>query len=165
MANYESKKWTLSFSFPFNIPSSPESAAIRIVRNLGKFSLYYAIFVWTVLFITLIPERKDSVVCLVITTEITFLYFLLLRSFPDSILLHKIIDKRVVLFLVFVITAVLLILTRAAVHLLVVLAATLPVVLLHAVVSRTEDVVVHEEAGEMASLVQQRLGDADQSLV
>ncbi|KAL0464262.1 UNVERIFIED_CONTAM: hypothetical protein Slati_0313800 [Sesamum latifolium] len=113
-----------------------------------------------VLFIALIPQRKDSVVCLVITTEITFLYFLLLRSFPDSVLLHKIIDKRLVLFLLFVITAVLLILTRAAVHFFVVLAATLPVVLLHAVLSRTEDVVVHEEAGEMARLVQERLGDA-----
>ncbi|KAK4410900.1 hypothetical protein Sango_0163000 [Sesamum angolense] len=106
------------------------------------------------------PTTQRLVVCLVITTEITFLYFLLLRSFPDSPLLHKIIDKRAVLFLLFVITAVLLILTRAAVHFFVVLAATLPIVLVHAVLSRTEDVVVQEQAGEMARLVQERLGDA-----
>lgn len=152
--------YTISFSFPFNIPSTPESAAVRVIRNLEKFSLYYAIFIWTVLFIALVPQRKVSVIYLVAMTEVTFLYFLLLRALPDSVILHRIIDKRFVLFLLFVITAVELILTHAAVHLFIVLAATVPIVIVHAVLSKREDVFVNEETGELARLVQEKLGDA-----
>ncbi|KAK6162690.1 hypothetical protein DH2020_002531 [Rehmannia glutinosa] len=154
------KLYTFSFSFPFNIPSTPESAAVRIIRNLENFSLYYAIFVWTVLFIILIPQRKVSVIYLVAMTEVSFLYFVVLRAFPDSVILHRTIDKRLVLFLVFVITALELILTRAAIHLFVVLAATVPIVMVHAVLSKRElDVIVHEGDGELARLVQEKLGD------
>lgn len=115
--------YTFTFSFPFNIPSSPESAAARIIKNLGTFSLYYAIFVWTVLFITLVPKRKVSIVYLVATTEVAFLYVLLLRAFPSSALLHKIIDRRFVLFLLFVICGVEMILTRAGIHFFVTISA------------------------------------------
>ncbi|KAK6162676.1 hypothetical protein DH2020_002517 [Rehmannia glutinosa] len=70
------------------------------------------------------------------------------------------IDKRLVLFLVFVITALELILTRPAIHLFVVLAASVPIVMVHAVLSKRElDVIVHEGDGELARLVQEKLGD------
>lgn len=150
--------YTLSFSCPFNIPPSPESAAVRIVKNLEKFGLYYSIFIWTVLFIALVPARKVSVVYLVGTTEVAFLFSLLLRAFPDSVILHRIIDKKFVYFLLFVITAMELILTKAALHLFVVLASTLPIVMIHAALSKREDVVL-SEGGEMALLVQEKLGD------
>ncbi|KAG8391491.1 hypothetical protein BUALT_Bualt01G0193200 [Buddleja alternifolia] len=149
--------YTLNFSWPFNIPSTPESAAIRIVKNLANFSLYYAIFVWTVLFIALIPKRKVSVIYLVAMTEITLLYFLLMRSFA---VLHKMIDKRFVLFLLFIVTAVEMILTRAAIHLFIVLGATVPLIVVHAVLSKGEDVFVNKEDGEMVRLVvNEKLGD------
>lgn len=148
--------YTLTFSNPFNIPSTPESAAVRIIKNLKRFGLYYSIFVWTVLFIALVPERKVSVIFLVAMTEVTFLYFLLLRALPDSVILHRIIDKRFVLFLLFVVTSIELILTRAAIHLFIVLGATVPVVVLHAVLMKTEDVFV-QEVSEMARLVQEKL--------
>ncbi|PIN06221.1 Prenylated rab acceptor 1 [Handroanthus impetiginosus] len=154
--------FTLSFSWPFNIPSTRESAAVRIIRNLEDFSLYYAVFVWTVLFIALIPRRKVSVIYLVATTEVTFLYSLLLRAYPDSVLLHRIIDKRFVFFVMFVITALELILTHAAVHLFVVLAATLPIVVFHAFLCKRKDVSLHED-GEMARLVGGKLVDVNQS--
>ncbi|KAL8495704.1 hypothetical protein ACS0TY_019720 [Phlomoides rotata] len=156
----QKNQYTLTFPFPFNIPSTPESAGVRIVKNLQRFGLYYSTFIWTVLFIALVPQRKVSVIFLVAMTEVVFLYFLLLRALPDSQILHRIIDKRFVLFLVFVVTCVELILTRAAVHLFIVLGATVPIVVLHAVLMRTEEVFVKEEVGgEMARLVQEKLGE------
>lgn len=148
------KLYTITFSFPFDIPSTPESAAVRIVKNLERFSLYYATFIWTVLFITLVPARKVSVVFLVATTEVAFLYSLLLRALP---ILHRIIDKRIVYFLVFFAVAVEMILTEAALHLFIVLAATVPIVLLLAALSKTGAAAVDDEAEELARLVVEKL--------
>lgn len=145
--------YTLTFSFPFNIPPTPESAAVRIVKNLERFSLYYFIFIWTVLFIALVPKRKVSVIFLVAMTEVTFLYFLLLGALP---ILQRIIDKRFVLFVLFVVTCIELILTQAAVHLFIVLGATVPIVVLHAALTKTEDVFV-QEVDDMARLIQEKL--------
>ncbi|KAL3641369.1 dolichyl-P-Man:Man(7)GlcNAc(2)-PP-dolichol alpha-1,6-mannosyltransferase [Castilleja foliolosa] len=143
-------------------PKDAKSAAVRIVRNLEKFGLYYAILIWTALFISLVPKRKVSVIFLVSTTEVAFLYFLLLRACPNSAILHRIIDKRLVFFVLFVITAVMMVLTHAVVHLFVVLAATTPVVLVHAALSKMEDVIVKQaDRGEMAHLLQGKLGDDD----
>ncbi|KAI9112733.1 hypothetical protein K1719_016236 [Acacia pycnantha] len=54
------KHFTLNFYCPFNIPQNPEAAALRMIRNLGNLGLYYTLFVWIILFITLIPERKKQ---------------------------------------------------------------------------------------------------------
>lgn len=96
-------------------------------------------------------------------TEVTFLYFLLLRALPSSVVLHKIIGKRVVLFLLFMITSVELIVTGAFVHLFVTLSATIPIVILHAVLSKRDDVFVNEGRGdgELVRLVEERVSDAD----
>lgn len=154
------KLYTITFSFPFDIPSDPESAAVRIVKNLERFSLYYATFMWTVLFITLVPARKVSVVYLVATTEVAFLYSLLLRALPDSVILHRIIDKRIVFFFVFLAAAVEMILTEAALHLFIVLAATVPIVILHAALSKMGAAAVNDEAEELARLVVEKLGNS-----
>ncbi|XP_030967440.1 uncharacterized protein LOC115987964 isoform X2 [Quercus lobata] len=95
---------------PFNIPISPEAAAVRIIRNL------------------------------------------------------RIIDKRLVLTLLAIGTAVELILTRAAIHLLVSLACGIPIVLVHAVLRVSDDLFVGEEAcaaGELVPLVHGKTGDVD----
>ncbi|CAJ1825532.1 unnamed protein product [Sphenostylis stenocarpa] len=118
---------------PINIPSTSEAAGVRIMRNIGSFGLYYTLFVWIILFITLIPMRKVSLILLVIMTYVTTIYCLILRAFPNSVVLHKIIDQRVVLALLAVATAVQLILTEAGIHLAVTLTCTVPVVLVHAV--------------------------------
>uniref|UniRef100_A0A5B7BZ06 PRA1 family protein n=1 Tax=Davidia involucrata TaxID=16924 RepID=A0A5B7BZ06_DAVIN len=152
---------------PFNIPSSPETAAVRIIRNLGSFGLYYTLFVWVILFITLIPKRKVSLIFLVAMTVVTSLYLLLLRLLPNSVVLHRIIDKRLVLALLAIVTAVELILTRAAIHLFVTLAAATPVILVHAVVRVRDDLFVDEEAcaaGELVPLVyKKKSSDAESS--
>ncbi|KAI4354671.1 hypothetical protein L6164_003518 [Bauhinia variegata] len=121
------------FYCPCNIPLTPEAAAIRIIRNLANLGLYYTLFVWIILFITLIPQRKVSLILLVIMTYVTTLYLLLLRACPNSVVLHKIIDKRFVLALLAIATAAQLIATRAGIHLAVTLACSVPLLLVHAV--------------------------------
>ncbi|CAK8543313.1 unnamed protein product [Lathyrus sativus] len=121
------------FYCPINIPLTAEAAASRIIRNLGNLGLYYTLFIWIILFITLIPNRKVSLILLVIMTYVTTLYCLLLRACPNSVLLHRIIDKRIILSLLFIATAIQLILTRAGIHFAVTMTCSVPVVLLHAV--------------------------------
>jgi hypothetical protein len=121
------------FYCPINIPLTAEAAASRIIRNLGNFGLYYTLFIWIILFITLIPQRKVSLILLVIMTYVTTLYCLILRSFPNSFVLHRIIDKRIVLSLLFIATAIQLILTEAGIHFAITLTSSVPIVLLHAV--------------------------------
>ncbi|KAF2300248.1 hypothetical protein GH714_010998 [Hevea brasiliensis] len=109
---------------PFEIPSSPEAAALRIIRNLGHFA-----------------------------------------AVPSSNIIHKILDKRLVLPVIVVATMVELVLTHAGLHLLLTLAGSLPVVLVHAVLWVIEDFSVEEESygrrggdgpsGELLPLVQE----------
>ncbi|KAJ1443641.1 hypothetical protein SESBI_00228 [Sesbania bispinosa] len=44
--------------WPFSIPLTSEAAAIRIIKNLENLGLYYTLFVWIILFITLIPQQQ-----------------------------------------------------------------------------------------------------------
>lgn len=146
------------FYCPVNIPLTSEAAASRIIRNLGNLGLFYTLFIWIILFITLIPCRKVSLILLVIMTYVTTLYCLLLRACPNSVLLHRIIDKRIILSLLFIATAIQLILTDAGIHFAVTMTCSVPVVLLHAVlwVSSCEFAYEAEEEGsrkeEMAPL-------------
>uniref|UniRef100_A0A2P2QEC8 PRA1 family protein n=1 Tax=Rhizophora mucronata TaxID=61149 RepID=A0A2P2QEC8_RHIMU len=92
-------------------------------------------------------------------TYVGSLYLLLLRALPNSNLLHKVIDKGLILALLAFVTVAGLILTHAAMHLLLTLAAATPIVLLHAVLWVREDLhdVDYEEnnsTGELAPLVQ-----------
>lgn len=139
--------------FPFNIPATPEAAAVRIIRNLVYFRLYYILFIWTILFITLLPKRKVSLIFLVAMTAVTCLYLVLLRVVPNSVVLHKIIDRRLVLALLAIVTMVELILTRAALHLFLTLGCGTPVVLVHAVLRVRDDLFVEEEASAAGELV------------
>lgn len=151
---------------PINIPSTSEAAGVRIIKNMGNFGLYYSLFVWIILFITLIPRRKVSLILLVIMTYVTTLYCLVLRAFPNSVLLHRIIDKRAVLALLAIATAVQLILTEAGIHLAVTLASSVPVVLVHAVLWASYDAFEVEDAaarGELTPLAGHKESVADNS--
>lgn len=143
----------------FNIPSSPEAAAIRIVRNLRYFRIYYTLLVWLILFVSLIPRRRLSLILLVATTAVGCFYLLLLRAIPDSVILHRIIDPRLVVALLGIVTVVELVLTRATIHLLVSLAVGVLIILVHAVLRMGDDLYVTEEAmavGELLPLVSEK---------
>ncbi|KAF2300246.1 hypothetical protein GH714_010986 [Hevea brasiliensis] len=113
----------------------------------------------------LIPQRKVSLILLVIMTYVGSLYLLLLSAVPSSNIIHEILDKRLVLPVIVVATMVELVLTDAGLHLLLTLAGSLPVVLVHAVLWVIEDFSVEEESygrrggdgpsGELLPLVQE----------
>ncbi|KAI4356609.1 hypothetical protein L6164_000619 [Bauhinia variegata] len=153
----------IKFYCPCNIPLTSEGAAIRIIRNLANFGLFYTLFVWIILFITLIPQRKVSLILLVIMSYVTTLYLLLLRACPNSFLLHKIMDKRFVLPLLAIATAAQLIATEAGIHLGVTLACSVPIVLVHAVLWISEDHVYHEIVEASAAEVLAPLSERNKS--
>ncbi|KAL7203926.1 hypothetical protein ACSBR2_017061 [Camellia fascicularis] len=150
------RKSRQNFTLIFNLPTTPEAAAVRIIRNLNQFKAYYTMFILVVLSIALFPQRKISLLFLMGTSTLTCLYLLLVHSLPESKLLHEIIDKRLVLFLVVIVIMVEMILTRAAIHFFVTVAATTPVIGVHAVLWVREYVFVGDEAcaaGELVPLV------------
>ncbi|GAA0139457.1 hypothetical protein LIER_00994 [Lithospermum erythrorhizon] len=145
---------SFKFKWPFNIPPTPEAATSRIIKNIRYFGMYYAQFMWVVLFITLIPKRKVSLVYMVIMKEITLMYIVLLRAIPNSVILHKILDKRIVFLLLTIISVVELILTHAVIHLLASLAGTIPLVLMHGAFWKEERPIMKNEDTHGEELVQ-----------
>ncbi|XP_025887322.1 uncharacterized protein [Solanum lycopersicum] len=117
LPNFEKNQpFSFQVTCPVSIPTTPESAATRIIKNLGKFGLYYAEFVWIVLFIALIPKPFDT--------------------------------RLIVLPLLAIGTCVALILTNAGIHLVITLAATLPIILAHAVLWIAEDSSFNDETNQ-----------------
>lgn len=143
----------------FNIPSSPEAAAVRLVRNLRYFHVYYTLLVWLILFVSLIPRRHLSLILLVVMTIVGSFYLLLLRAIPDSVILHRIIDPKLVLASLGLVTVVELVITRATIHLLVSLAVGGFIILVHALLHMGDDLYVTKEAmavGELLPLVNKK---------
>ncbi|XP_052171645.1 uncharacterized protein LOC127787626 [Diospyros lotus] len=146
------------FTIPFDIPSSPEAAAVRIIGNLTYFQSYYLIFVWSILVITLLPAREDSLKILMAITVVACLFFLLLRSHP------LVIEKLLVLALFAVVTVVAMILTDATIHFFATLAGSMPVILVHAVLRIRDDRFSDHEvsaAGDLAPLVNKTAGETE----
>ncbi|XP_054785363.1 uncharacterized protein LOC129291839 [Prosopis cineraria] len=153
-ASHEKQFREFNFYCPLNIPLTPEAAALRIIRNLGNLGLYYTLFVWIILFITLIPQRKVSLILLVIMSYVTTLYLLLLKAYPNSYLLHRVLDKRFVLALLAIATMVQLIVTSAGIHLGVTLACSVPIVLLHAVLWISHQEIISENCFEASGVAE-----------
>lgn len=149
------KSPVFTFLHNYGIPSNPEVGAVRIVRNVGYFCAYYTLVVWLILFVSLIPRRRISLMYFVATTEVACFYLLLLRAKPDSVILHRIIDRRLVLALLVIVTVVELVLTHAIIHLLVSLAIGTPFILTHATLCRKDDHFVKEEVSTDGKLVLQ----------
>jgi len=160
----EKIQYNFSFMCTFSIPPSPEAAALQIIRNLSYFRLYFMLFVWVTLVITLVPERKESLIFLVAMSAAAYLYALILYLLPTNLgVPYKTIDKRIVFALLAIATMVELILTKAAIHLFVTLAATIPIILVLAALLRVgDDYFATEEAcaeGETTPFVYKIIGD------
>jgi len=143
--------------FPFGLPATPEAAAARIIENLSHLSLFYMLVLWVGLSISLMPERKFSLLLLMGMTIIVNQYLIIVRLMPNSICGNKAVDKMLVLVPVAIVTIVGLILTDAAIHLFATLGIGTPVILVHAVFWR-DGGFVNEEAsasapGELTPLV------------
>ncbi|KAI4370063.1 hypothetical protein MLD38_018448 [Melastoma candidum] len=147
----------LGFFFPFNLPLTPEALAVRILKNLAHFALFYTLVLWVGLSISLVPQRRTSLFILLLLTLVTTSFLILLRLTPNTMFIHGAADKAIVLFALGVVTTVALILTDAGIHLLLTLAIGIPVVLAHAIFWRDDlhsassySIVEEASAGETA---------------
>lgn len=105
----------------------------------------YAIIVLVILFLSLIWHPISLIVFVVLMAVWLFLYFL--RDEP-LVIFHRVIDDRVVLTVLSVLTLVLLLLTGATMNILVSVLVGIVVIVMHAVLRRTDDLFLDEEGAE-----------------
>nr|DAD18336.1 TPA_asm: hypothetical protein HUJ06_019799 [Nelumbo nucifera] len=68
----------------FGLPSSPDKAVVRIINNLLRFWVYYALTVWAILLASFLPRRRVALVFLLVMTALAGLYLLLLLTLRIS---------------------------------------------------------------------------------
>ncbi|XP_074559451.1 PRA1 family protein F2-like [Curcuma longa] len=126
-----------------SLPRSLGDSYIRIRTNAAYFAMNYAIVVLGVVFLSLLFKPVSLIVFIVCTVLWCFLYFL--RDVPLVIYGREIGDRAVLVFLS-IFTLVALLLTKATTNVLVSLMIGLVLVLIHAAIRRTEDLVLEGEA-------------------
>ncbi|KAJ0970672.1 hypothetical protein J5N97_018631 [Dioscorea zingiberensis] len=131
----------------FSVPHDADAGAIRTVRNLIHFRLYYTVFLYVILLSSLVPRRRAAMVCLMATSKVAASYAGLLKAFPNSAVL-RFVDRRLVAALFLIVIVVQLVLTRALKHLLISMAVGVPIVFAHAVFRARDDL-----AGEEAETI------------
>ncbi|XP_057977051.1 PRA1 family protein F2-like [Malania oleifera] len=129
----------------FGRPASFNDAVSRARTNAVYFRANYAIFVLTVLFLSLLWHPISLIVFIVMMAAWLFLYFL--RDEPLMLFRH-IVDDRVVLIALSILTIVFLLLTHATVNIVVALLVGAAVAVLHAAFRKTDDLFLDEEAAE-----------------
>ncbi|XP_010487141.1 PREDICTED: PRA1 family protein F3-like [Camelina sativa] len=138
------RPWRVMFDFhSMGLPRGVSDAFSSIKTNLAYFRSNYAIFVLTVVFFSLIWHPTSLIVFTVLVFVWIFLYFLCdepLKMFRFQI------DDPTVLIVLSVITVVLLLCTNATFNIIGALVTGAVLVLIHAVVRKTEDLFLDEEA-------------------
>ncbi|KAE8818485.1 PRA1 family protein B2-like [Hordeum vulgare] len=116
----------------FSPAPDAEAAAVRAVRNLRTFRVHYAVIQWALLLASLAPRHRASMLFLMAASKGLLLYGGLLRAFPNSALLRRLLDRRLVAAVFVVLVVADLAAAHAIPNLLFALAAGAPVVVLHA---------------------------------
>ncbi|CAH8316284.1 unnamed protein product [Eruca vesicaria subsp. sativa] len=144
------RPWRVMFDFhSMTLPRSLSDAFSRIKNNLVYFQTNYAIVFLVVIFLSLIKHPTSLIVLTVLVFVWIFLYFL--RDEPIKLFSYQVDDKYVLVCLS-VVTIVLLFLTNATVNIAVALLVGAVLVLIHAVVRKTEDLFLDEEAAMAETL-------------
>ncbi|XP_029128975.1 PRA1 family protein F3 [Cajanus cajan] len=132
------------------LPGGGVAEAICRVRiNVSYFRMNYAMVGLLILFLSLLWHPISLIVFLLIMAAWLFLYFL--RDEP-LVLLGHLVDDRLVLLAMALLTVALLLLTDATVNIVVAVAVGVAVVVAHAALRRTEDLFLGEEEEAAAGL-------------
>ena len=126
----------------FKPPGSASDAISRIRANIFYFRMNYAIVVLLILFLSLLWHPISLIVFVVLMAAWLFLYFL--RDEPLLIFGH-LIDDRVVLIAMSVLTVVLLLLTHVTWNIVAAVLIGVVAVAAHAALRKTDDLFLDEE--------------------
>ncbi|XP_074573784.1 PRA1 family protein D-like [Curcuma longa] len=135
------RKALVGFARPqaFALPVDDEAAAVRAVRNLRSFRFHYAFLLWILVLASLFSRHRPTMLFLMAASKLALFFGAFLKVFPNSTLLRRIVDRRVMsAFLVFVIGAE-IVATGAVLQFLLAMAVGVPLVLLHAVFRVRDD--------------------------
>ncbi|KAL2337971.1 hypothetical protein Fmac_012417 [Flemingia macrophylla] len=138
------RPWRAMVNFrSLKLPGGGVAEAISRIRiNVSYFRMNYAMVVLLILFLSLLWHPISLIVFLLVMAAWLFLYFL--RDEP-VVLVGHLVDDRLVLLALAVLTVALLLLTDAKVNILVAVAVGVAVVVAHAALRRTEDLFLGEE--------------------
>ncbi|KAK8944268.1 hypothetical protein KSP39_PZI008565 [Platanthera zijinensis] len=123
----------------FSLPAGRRAAASRAFRNLAAFRSHYALLLWISLLSFLFHSHRATVLFLMVVSKVALSYAVVLRIFPNSVLLQRILDRRVVVALFLALVIVKVVLAGAVANLLLSLAAAIPIILAHAVFRSPDD--------------------------
>ncbi|XP_057459417.1 PRA1 family protein F3-like [Actinidia eriantha] len=138
------RPWKEMFNFrSIGFPSGISGVIGRIRTNLAYFRMNYAIIMLMIVFLSLLWHPISLIVFVVMMALWLFLYFL--RDEPLAIF-GRTIDDRAVLIVLSVLTIVFLLLTDATSNILFSLLIGVVVVLIHAVLRKTDDLCVDQES-------------------
>ncbi|XP_028790396.1 PRA1 family protein F3-like [Neltuma alba] len=137
------RPWKVMFNFrSFGLPAGLPDAISRLRVNIGYFRMNYAIIVLLILFLSLLWHPISLIVFVVLMALWLFLYFL--RDEP-LVIAGRLIDDRVVLIVMAVLTVVLLLLTNVTLNVVVALLIGAGFLVAHAAFRRTDDLFLDEE--------------------
>ncbi|KAI3449723.1 hypothetical protein Pfo_006388 [Paulownia fortunei] len=126
----------------YSIPYGFSDFASRLKRNLGHFRVNYAMIVLFILFLSLLYHPISMIVFIIISVFWFLLYFF--RDEP-IVVFNRMVDDRVVLIALGIVTIVSLVLTRVWLNVLVSVLVGVAVVVLHASFRVTEDLLFLDE--------------------
>jgi hypothetical protein len=108
-----------------------EAAAVRAVRNLRTFRFHYAVLQWALLLAFLAPRHRASVLFLMAASKGLLVYGGLLKAFPNSAILRRLLDRRLVAVVFLALVLADIAAAGAVPSLLYALSAGVPVIILH----------------------------------
>ncbi|EYU46500.1 hypothetical protein ABFS82_04G036700 [Erythranthe guttata] len=138
------RPWRELFAHPasYSLPYSFGDFASRLNRNLGHFRVNYAMIVLVVLFLSLLYHPISMIVFMVI-----FVFWFLLYFFRDEpiVVFNRMVDDRMVMVGLGILTLGSLLLTRVWLNVLVSFSIGTAAVVLHATFRVTEDLFLDED--------------------